>query len=176
MAKSVADYVIDVKDYPKPGIIFRDITGILADAEGFRLSIDSLEEAVKGMSIDKVAAIEARGFIFGAPLADRLGVSFIAIRKPGKLPRETISESYTLEYGTSTVHIQMDAVKPGERVLVVDDLLATGGTAAAAARLVEREGGKVAGMAFVLELAGFEARKGALAGYDVKSIVRYDGK
>lgn len=176
MPKTIAEYVVDIPDYPKPGIIFRDITGILESAEGFRLVMDGLADAARTMKIDKIAAVEARGFIFGAALADRLGVSFVPVRKPGKLPRETISESYSLEYGTATVHLHKDAVKPGERVLVLDDFLATGGTAAAAAHLVEREGGIVVGMLFVLELLGFDARNAALAGYRVESLVQYPGK
>lgn len=176
MEKTLADYVIDIKDYPKPGIVFRDITGILGDAKGFKLATDQLEAAARPVRPEKIVAIEARGFIFGAALADRLGIGFVAIRKPGKLPRETISESYDLEYGTSTVHLHKDAIASGERVVIVDDLLATGGTAAAAAHLVEREGGVVAGMFFVLELAGFNARKGLLAPYKVASLVSYPGK
>lgn len=178
MSKQLADYVIDILDYPKKGIVFRDVTGILESPAGYKLSIDELENAVKsnGLVFDKIAAVEARGFIFGAALADRLGVAFVPVRKPGKLPRDTISESYDLEYGSATVHLHKGSIKPGERVLVLDDLLATGGTAAAAAHLVEKEGGVVAGMLFVLELLGFNARETNLKGYAVFSLVQYPGK
>ena len=128
------------------------------------------------MKIDRIAGPEARGFIFGAAVADRLGCAFIPVRKGGKLPRETISESYDLEYGTATLHMHTDAVKPGQRVVIVDDLLATGGTAKAAAKLVERLGGTVVKMLFPIELEGFKAREGILKGYDVDSLVKYPGK
>lgn len=175
-AQKLAECVHSIPDFPKPGILFRDVTGIFDTAEGFRLSIDLLVRALEGVKFDLIVAPESRGFIFGAALADRLGKAFVPIRKPGKLPRATISEDYKLEYGTATVQMHADAVKPGERVVLIDDLLATGGTAAAGARLVERLGGKVVKMVFPLELAGFDARRGILAGYDVASLVRYPGK
>lgn len=170
------DFVRAIPDFPKPGILFRDVTGILDSAEGFRLAMDEMVHALQGVEFDRVAAPESRGFIFGAALADRLARPFVPIRKPGKLPRATVSESYQLEYGSATLHIHADAIKPGERVVLVDDLLATGGTMRAAAHLVEKLGGKVAKMLFPIELAGFEARTSLLADYDVTSLVVYPGK
>ena len=172
----LADYVKLVPDFPKPGVMFRDVTGILESVEGFRLAVDQMEKSLEGQPIDLVAAPESRGFIFGSALADRLGVVFVPIRKPGKLPRATISESYDLEYGKAELHIHDDAVIHDERVVIVDDLLATGGTAAAAARLVERLGGRVVKMVFLIELEGFEARTHALREYSVSSLVQYPGK
>lgn len=165
-----------VPDFPKPGVLFRDVTGILDSGEGFRLAMIEMERALSGLQIDKVAAPESRGFIFGAALADRLRCAFVPVRKPGKLPRETISEKYELEYATAELHMHVDAIAPGDRVVIVDDLLATGGTAAAAARLVERLGGVVVKMIFPIELVGFAARSNALAAYDVASLVSFPGK
>lgn len=169
-------YVKTIPDFPVQGVLYRDITGILESGEGFRLALDGLEKELSGEKIDKIAAPEARGFIFGAAIADRLGCAFVPIRKSGKLPRETISEDYALEYGRATLHMHADAVAPGERVAVIDDLLATGGSARAAARLIERLGGKVVKMLFPIELEGFAARSGVLAAYDVVSLLRYPGK
>lgn len=169
-------YVRSVQDFPKPGVLFRDVTGILDSGEGFRLAMIEMERALAGVHVDKIAAPESRGFIFGAALADRLRCAFVPIRKPGKLPRETISEDYELEYGHATLHMHKDALSEGDRVVLVDDLLATGGTALAGARLVERLGGKVVKMMFPIELEGFGAVKGALARYDVVSLVKYPGK
>ena len=174
--RALDNYVRVIPDFPKPGVLFRDVTGILDTAEGFRLAVDKMVQALDGVSFDLVAAPESRGFIFGAALADRLGKAFAPVRKPGKLPRRTISEDYELEYGRATLHMHADAILPGERVVVVDDLLATGGTAAACARLVEKLGGTVARMIFPIELEGFGARAGALRGYDVVSLVSYPGK
>lgn len=165
-------YIRDIPDFPAPGILFRDITPLLGHPEVFSEVIDELAIAVSGYQIDKVAGIESRGFIFGTPLALKLGVGFIPIRKPGKLPADTIREEYTLEYGTNAIEMHSDALKPGDRVLVVDDLLATGGTACAAAKLIERGGGKVAAMAFVIELAFLEGRK-KLEGYEIVDLVTY---
>lgn len=172
----LADYVKVIPNFPKPGVMFRDVTGILEHVEGFRLAIDLMEKSLEGQPVDLVAAPESRGFIFGSALADRLGAAFAPVRKPGKLPRETVSERYDLEYGKAELHLHKDAVIPGERVVIVDDLLATGGTAAAAARLVERLGGKVVKMVFPIELEGFAARTNALKGYDVVSLLKYPGK
>ena len=174
--KSIDSYVRTIPDFPKPGILFRDVTGILESPEGFRLSLDMMADVLSSAEFDLVAAPESRGFIFGAALADRFKKAFVPIRKPGKLPRETISESYELEYGSATLHMHSDAVRPGERVVVVDDLLATGGTAKAAAKLVERLGGSVVKMVFPIELEGFSARDGVLKDYDVASLVKYPGK
>lgn len=176
MEADLAGYVKSIPDFPKPGVLFRDVTGILDSGPGFRLAMIEMERAVSGVGIDKVAAPESRGFIFGAALADRLRCAFVPIRKPGKLPRRTISQDYDLEYGSATLHIHADAISPGDKVVIVDDLLATGGTAAAAAKLVERLGGTVVKMIFPLELDGFGARSGKLAAYDVTSLVRYPGK
>lgn len=174
--ESIDNYVRVIPDFPKPGVLFRDVTGILDTAEGFRRAVDEMAKALKGVRFDVVAAPESRGFIFGAALADRLHKAFVPVRKPGKLPRATISEDYALEYGTATLHMHKDAILPGERVVILDDLLATGGTAAACARLVEKLGGKVAKMIFPIELEGFEARANALKDYEVVSLVRYPGK
>ena len=174
--KNLDNYVKAIPDFPKPGILFRDVTGILESPDGFQLSLDKAVGILADVEFDLVAAPESRGFIFGAALADRFRTAFVPIRKPGKLPRETISESYDLEYGQATLHMHTDAVKPGQRVVIVDDLLATGGTAKAAAKLVERLGGTVVKMIFPIELEGFMAREGILKGYDVASLVKYPGK
>lgn len=176
MENKLEKYVKEVKDFPKPGVLFRDVTGILDSGEGFRLAMIEMERALSGVGVDKVAAPESRGFIFGAALADRLRCAFVPFRKPGKLPRETISEDYELEYGSATLHMHKDAIESGDRVVLVDDLLATGGTAAAGARLVERLGGKIVKMIFPIELEGFHARTGQLASYDVVSLVQFAGK
>ena len=157
-------------------LLFRDVTGILESPDGFQLALDMTVGILAAVEFDLVAAPESRGFIFGAALADRFRTAFVPIRKPGKLPRETISESYDLEYGKATLHMHTDAVKPGQRVVIVDDLLATGGTAKAAAKLVERLGGTVVKMIFPIELEGFRAREGLLKDYDVASLVKYPGK
>lgn len=174
--KKLDDYVKAIPDFPKPGVLFRDVTGILESPDGFQLALDKFVGVLADVEFDLVAAPESRGFIFGAALADRFRKAFVPIRKPGKLPRETISESYDLEYGKATLHMHHDAVKPGERVVVVDDLLATGGTALAAARLVERLGGKIVKMIFPIELEGFAARQNLLKKYSVESLVRFPGK
>jgi len=172
----LADYVREIPDFPKPGVLFRDVTGVLESGEGFNLALAEIAEALEGIRFDLVAAPESRGFIFGAVIAARFGKAFVPIRKPGKLPRETICETYDLEYGQATLHMHADAVIRGERAVVVDDLLATGGTAAAAARLVERLGGTVVKMIFPIELAGFRAREGILKNYDITSMIKYEGK
>ena len=174
--ESLAEYVRTIPDFPKPGVQFRDVTGLLDTPWVFNLALDQIHEALQDVEFDLVAAPESRGFIFGAAIAARYGKAFVPIRKPGKLPRETISEEYDLEYGKATLHMHKDAVIRGERAIIVDDLLATGGTAAAAARLVERLGGKVVKMVFPIELEGFRARANALKGYDVVSLVKYPGK
>ncbi len=160
----------DVSDFPKPGILFKDITPVLADQEAMHEIIEQF--AANSRMPDLVAGVESRGFIFGMPLALRLGVGFVPVRKIGKLPYHTISEEYALEYGTSTVEIHTDAVREGQRVLIVDDLLATGGTAAASARLVERLGGVVAGFSFVIEL-GFLSGREPLMQYEIHSLITY---
>lgn len=173
--KKLEDYVVSIPDFPKPGIIFRDVTGVVGDPEGFRLSIRTLEDLIGDTDYDLVAGLEARGFLFGAPIAADQGKGFVPVRKKGKLPRATISESYALEYGTAEIEIHKDAVKPGQRVVIVDDLIATGGSAEAAIKLVERLGGKVVKLVFLIELAGLKGRE-RLADYDVESAIVYGGK
>jgi adenine phosphoribosyltransferase len=166
-------YIRDIPDFPKPGILFKDITTLLKDHTAFTMALDRLQETVVGRDIDIIAGIESRGFIFGAALADRIGVGFVPIRKPGKLPAKTLSESYALEYGENTIEIHTDAVQADQRVLMVDDLLATGGTMAAACRLVERLGGRVAAILFLIELAFLSGRE-KLRDYEVISLIRYE--
>ena len=163
----------EVPDFPKPGILFYDITTLLQDPEGFAALTEQLVSRCGAFRPDTVVGIEARGFIFGPLLAARLGTGFVPVRKPGKLPAATDQITYDLEYGQDTLQIHRDAIRPGQRVLVVDDLLATGGTAAATCRLVEQSGGEVAGLVFVVELTFLEGRK-KLADYDIVSLVEYD--
>ena len=173
--KKLEDYVITIPDFPEPGIMFRDITGILQDAEGFQLAIDSLLELIKDTPCDVIAGAESRGFIYGAPLAYALKKPFALVRKKGKLPRETVSASYELEYGTAEIEMHTDSIKPGQKVILVDDLIATGGTIEAAAKLVEELGGEVVKIIFLMELAGLNGRE-KLSNYDVESIITYEGK
>ncbi len=168
----LASLIRDVPDFPVPGILFKDITTLLRNAAALREVVTRLAEHYANAQVDMVAAIESRGFIFGAPLAVQLGAGFVPVRKPGKLPAQTISDSYTLEYGTNTLEMHVDAIQPGQRVLVVDDLLATGGSARAAVNLVEQLGGKVVGLAFVVELDFLNGRQ-KLAGYPVHSLIHY---
>ena len=163
----------DVPDFPKPGIVFKDITPVLNDPALFSGVVDVLVERYQAMKIDRVAAMESRGFIFGAPLAARIGAGFVPLRKFGKLPHTTVAETFDLEYGTETLEIHTDAVKPGERVLVVDDLLATGGTAVAAINLVTKTGGSVVELAFLVELDFLGGRQ-RINGVPVYSLIRYD--
>jgi adenine phosphoribosyltransferase len=163
----------EVPDFPKPGILFYDITTLLKDGAGFRAVIDALKEHYRGTEVDTVIGIEARGFIFAPALAYALGAGFVPVRKPKKLPSDRVSVSYQLEYGTDSLEIHKDAIANGHSVLIVDDLLATGGTAAAVTKLVEKVGGKVAGAGFVIELSFLNGRK-KLNGYDVFSLLKYD--
>ncbi len=165
-------HIRDVPDFPSPGIMFRDITPLLRHARAFDASLDLLHAAVHGMSPQVIVGIESRGFLFGAPLALRLGVGFVPVRKPGKLPWARQTETYSLEYGQGQLEIHDDALDPGQRVVIVDDVLATGGTAAASARLVERVGGEVVGLAFMVELTALQG-KDRLAGRVVQSILKY---
>ena len=173
--KKLEDYMISIPDYPVPGVLFRDITGILNEADGIRLAIDSLQECLKDVEFDVLAGTESRGFIFGMPLAYNLGKPFALIRKKGKLPRETIEASYDLEYGQATIEMHTDSVKPGQKVVVIDDLLATGGTMEACVKLVEQRGGEGVKRLFVIELIDLKGRE-KLAGYDVESIITYEGE
>lgn len=173
--KSIEEYVISIPDFPEPGVLFRDVTSILEDAEGLRLAIDLMQGKLEGMEFDVVVGPESRGFIFGMPIAYNLKKAFIPIRKKGKLPRETISESYELEYGSAEIEMHKDAICPGQKVVIIDDLIATGGTTEAMIRLVERLGGEVVKVVFLMELEGLEGRK-KLTGYPVESVISYPGK
>jgi adenine phosphoribosyltransferase len=166
------DYIRDVPDFPEPGILFKDITPMLANPQAFGLAIDSLEGLFKGVDFDAIVAVESRGFLFGAPLADRLKKPMIPVRKPGKLPAATHATDYALEYGTNTMEIHVDGISKNDKVLLLDDLLATGGTLAAAARLVEISGGIIVGTGVVIELVDLNGRQG-LEGYNVKSLIQY---
>ncbi len=165
-------FIRDVPDFPQAGVLFRDITPLLQSPEAFRYVIQTLTKRYETAGIDAIVGIESRGFIFGAPLANNLGVPFVPIRKPGKLPAARMSVEYALEYGQGQLDIHQDAIKPGQSVLIVDDLLATGGTAAAAAQLVELLSGRVHGFAFLVELSGLDGRK-RLDGYEVVSLIEY---
>ena len=173
--KELKDYVRSIPDFPEPGIIFRDITTILADADGFQLAIDELKKLLTGVECDVIVGAESRGFIFGAPLAYELHKPFALIRKKGKLPCETISQDYDLEYGSATIEMHKDAIKKGQKVVIVDDLIATGGTLAASVKLVEQLGGEVKKIICIIELAGLNGRE-KLAGYDVGAVITYEGK
>lgn len=173
--KKLEDYVSSIPDFPSPGIIFRDVTSILQDGEGLHLAIDQLLEMVKDVDFDVIVGAESRGFIFGMPVAYELHKPFILARKPGKLPRETVSMDYELEYGTGTIEMHADSIKPGQKVVIIDDLIATGGTVEAIAKLVEKLGGQVVKICFIMELAGLKGRE-KLAGYDVESAIIYEGK
>ena len=173
--KKIEDYKRSIPDFPEPGIIFRDITSVLQDADGLQLAIDSMQDCLKDAEVDVIAGTESRGFIFGVPIAYNLHKPFIPIRKQGKLPCETVSQSYDLEYGSATIEMHKDSIKPGQKVAIIDDLIATGGTIEAAIKLVESLGGEVVKVVFLIELAGLKGRE-KLAGYDVASVIKYEGK
>ncbi len=173
METDIKKYIRTIKDFPKPGIMFRDITTLLKDPEGLKTSFNSLIEFTQGLKIDKVVGIESRGFMLGAMMAESLNAGFVPIRKPGKLPAETVKEVYSLEYGVDAIEIHKDAIESGESVLLHDDLLATGGTAKAAINLIEKLGGKVVQVSFIIELSFLNGRE-KLKGYDVRSLVNYD--
>ena len=175
MKNNVADYVRSIPDFPEPGIIFRDITSVIQDADGLQAAIDELQACINPEEVDVIVGTESRGFIFGAPIAYNLHKPFVLIRKKGKLPCETISREYALEYGTAAVEIHKDAIKPGQRVVVIDDLLATGGTIEACNKLVEELGGVVAKDLFLIELAGLKGRE-KLKDYQIDSVICYEGK
>ncbi len=173
--KKVEDYVVSIPDFPEPGIIFRDVTSVLQDAEGLKLAIDGIQEKLAGIEFDVIAGTESRGFIFGMPVAYNLGKPFVLVRKKGKLPRETVSMEYELEYGSAEIEMHRDSIRPGQKVVLIDDLIATGGTIEAAAKLVELLGGEVVKMVFLMELAGLKGRD-MLKKYDVDSVICYKGK
>ena len=173
--KKVEDYVVSIPDFPEPGIIFRDVTSVIQDAEGLQLAIDEMQKLLEGVEFDVLAGAESRGFIFGMPIAYNMKKPFVLVRKKGKLPRETVEMSYDLEYGSATIEMHKDSIKPGQKVVMVDDLIATGGTIEADAKLVEQLGGEVVKIIFLMELAGLEGRKN-LEKYEVASVVCYEGK
>ena len=173
--KELKDYVTSIPDFPEEGIIFRDITSVLQDADGFKLAVDAYKKMLEGVDFDVIVGAEARGFIFGAPLSYMFGKPFVPARKPGKLPRQTVSMEYELEYGKASVEMHTDSIKPGQKVVIVDDLIATGGTVEAIAKLIEQLGGKVVKICFLMELAGLCGRK-KLKGYDVDAEIVYEGK
>lgn len=173
--KKLEEYVRSIPDFPEEGIIFRDITTVLQDSEGLRLAIDSMQEKLKGIDFDIVVAPESRGFIFGMPIAYNMKKSFVPVRKKGKLPCDTIETSYDLEYGKATIEIHKDAIKQGQKVVIIDDLMATGGTLEAIIKLIEQLGGEVVKICCLLELEGLEGRK-KLNKYNVDSVIIYDGK
>ncbi len=169
------DYVMTIPDFPEPGIMFRDITSLIQDPDGLKDSIDGLINILKDVEFDTILGLESRGFIFGTAIAYELHKGFVPVRKKGKLPRETVSQKYDLEYGQAEIEIHTDAVKKGDKVVIIDDLIATGGTLEASCKLVEQLGGEVAMIAVVMELAGLNGRE-KLAKYNVKSLITYEGK
>lgn len=173
--KKLEDYVRTIPDFPEPGIMFRDVTSILEDADGLQLAINELKVRLSGIDFDVLVGAESRGFIFGMPVAYLLNKPFVLVRKAGKLPCETVSKSYELEYGTATIEMHKDSIKKGQKVVLIDDLIATGGTIKAAAELVEELGGEIVRIQFLMELKGLEGRKNLL-GYDVDSVIAYEGK
>lgn len=173
--KKLEEYVRSIPDFPEKGIIFRDVTSVLQDAEGLQLAIDTLQDLIKDLDYDIVAGPESRGFIFGTPIAYNNKKPFVLIRKKGKLPCETVEVEYDLEYGKAIIEMHKDSIKPGQKVLIVDDLIATGGTTEAMIKLVESLGGKVAGIVVLMELAGLKGRE-RLAGYRLESAICYPGK
>ena len=173
--KKLEEYVRSIPDFPEPGIIFRDVTSILQDADGLQLAIDSIQDLVKDVDADVIVGTESRGFIFGVPVAYNLHKPFVPVRKKGKLPCETISQEYDLEYGSAVVEMHKDSIKPGQRVVLIDDLIATGGTIEAAVKMIEALGVEVVKIVFLMELAGLNGRE-RLKNYDVASVICYEGK
>lgn len=173
--KKLEEYVRSIPDFPEPGIIFRDITTILQDPDGLHLAIQSMQDKLKDTEFDVVVGTESRGFIFGVPIAYNLHKAFVPVRKKGKLPCETVSMEYDLEYGSAVIEMHKDSIKPGQKVVLVDDLVATGGTIEAAIKLVEELDGEVVKVVFLMELAGLKGRE-RLKGYEVESVLCYDGK
>lgn len=173
--KKIEEYVRSILDFPEEGIIFRDVTSVLQDADGLHLAINSMQELIGDIDFDVVVGPESRGFIFGVPIAYNMRKSFVPVRKKGKLPCETIEREYALEYGTATIEMHKDSIKKGQKVVIIDDLIATGGTIEAIVELVEQLGGEVVKIIFLMELEGLSGRE-KLAGYDVESVIRYSGK
>ena len=173
--KKLEDYVRSIPDFPEPGIIFRDVTSVLQEADGLQLSINGIMDKLKDVDFDVVVGPESRGFIFGVPVAYNMKKAFVPVRKKGKLPCETISMEYDLEYGSAVIEMHKDSIKPGQKVVIIDDLIATGGTIEAITKLVEQLGGEVVKVLFLMELAGLNGRK-KLEGYDVASVICYEGK
>lgn len=173
--KKIEEYVRDIPDFPEEGIIFRDVTSVLQDAEGLQLAINSMQDLLKDIECDMIVGPESRGFIFGVPIAYNLKKAFIPVRKKGKLPCETIEKEYALEYGTAIIEMHKDSIKKGQKVVIVDDLMATGGTIEAIISLIEELGGEVVKIIFLMELEGLKGRD-KLKGYDVESVIHYPGK
>lgn len=173
--RKVEDYITSIPDFPKEGIIFRDVTSVLESEEGFALSIDEMNKLLDGVDYNLIAGAESRGFIFGAPLAYMNKKGFVPVRKKGKLPRETVEMSYDLEYGSATIEIHKDSIKPGDKVVIVDDLIATGGTIEATTKLIEQLGGEVVKIIFLIELVDLKGRE-VLKKYDVASVVQFEGE
>ena len=173
--KKLEEYVRSIPDFPEEGIVFRDVTSVLQDKDSLKLSIDSMMDELKGLDFDLIVGPESRGFIFGVPIAYNLNKAFIPVRKKGKLPCETIEMEYDLEYGTATIEMHKDSVKPGQKVVIIDDLIATGVTIEAIIKLIEQIGGEVVKIVFLMELEGLNGRE-KLKGYDVASVIKYEGK
>jgi len=173
--KDIKDYIVTIPDFPEPGIMFRDVTSVLQDAEGLRLAIDEMVKLCKEVDCDVVAGTESRGFIFGMPIAYLLNKPFVLIRKKGKLPRETISTTYDLEYGSATIEMHKDSIKKGQKVVLIDDLIATGGTLKACVDLIEQLGGELSRIVVLIELTDLKGRE-VLNKYDIKSVTQYGGK
>lgn len=173
--KKLEEYVRSIPDFPEEGIIFRDVTSVLQNKDSLKMSIDQMQETLDGIDFDIILGPESRGFIFGMPIAYNLSKAFVPVRKKGKLPCETIEMEYDLEYGTAVIEIHKDAIKPGQKVVIIDDLIATGGTTEAIIKLVESLGGEVVKIVFLMELEGLNGRD-KLSGYDVEAIIKYEGK
>lgn len=173
--KKIEDYVTSIPDFPEPGIIFRDVTSVIGDADGLKMAVDEMQSKLDGVEFDAIAGLESRGFLFGMPIAYNLCKPFIPVRKKGKLPRETVSASYELEYGTAEIEVHKNDVKPGMKIVLIDDLIATGGTLQAAAQLFKKLDAPVVKMVCLLELKGLEGRK-KLNDYDVDTVITYEGK
>ncbi len=174
--KNIEEYIRSIPNFPEEGIIFRDITTVLQDAEGFHLAVDLMQDKIKDIDFDVIVGPESRGFIFGTPIAYNLKKPFVPVRKKGKLPCETVEVEYDLEYGSAIIEMHKDSIKPGQRVMIVDDLIATGGTIEAIAKLVNKLGGEVVGSVFLVELKGLKGREKLEGAVDVHSVIAYDGK